>query len=71
MCRSKADGGRRCTGGNGRSSGGQPASPSAGPWPQMTRTTSEGTETLPVDPSVRRCAEDQGAWGGAPEGWTS
>lgn len=32
--------------------------------PQFTRETAEGTETLPVDPSVPRCAEDRGAWGG-------
>jgi hypothetical protein len=37
--------------------------------PQFTRETDEGTETLPVDPSVPRCAEDRGAWGGSPEGW--
>jgi hypothetical protein len=35
---------------------------------QFTRETGEGTETLPVDSSVPRCAEDRGAWGGAPEG---
>jgi hypothetical protein len=32
----------------------------------FTRETPEGTETLPVDPSVPRCAEDRGAWGGPP-----
>ena len=31
----------------------------------FTRETPEGTETLPVDPSVPRCAEDRGAWGGS------
>ena len=34
--------------------------------PQFTHETAEGTETLPVDPSVTRCAEDRGAWGGDP-----
>jgi hypothetical protein len=37
--------------------------------PLYTQETDEGTETLPVDPSVGRRAEDRGAWGGPPRGW--